>query len=251
MGPNQTRSLEQNGKAIRQKSYDRMTLINCGVASPAIVSTQTPATFAPEESGHYNCQMKAGNWKTISSDRHFANANLEVVTDRVQTPARPDPRGWTIVHRKAAVVVAPMTRDCKIVLIRQERIPIRQAIWEMPSGQIDDHSADEEKIKDAAVRELREESGYELASHGQLISLGHYFSSPGFTDERCYLFLARPVQPCEEGSQHDEGESILDCREFTVEEIRHMIAENHICDANTLSICAALAARGVLPLAPR
>ena len=51
--------------------------------------------------------------------------------------ARPEPRAWTIVHRKAAVVVAPMTRDGKIVLIHQERIPIRQAIWEMPSGQID------------------------------------------------------------------------------------------------------------------
>ena len=32
-----------------------------------------------------------------------------------------------------------MTRDGKIILIRQERIPIEQAIWEMPSGQIDDH----------------------------------------------------------------------------------------------------------------
>ena len=251
MDPNQTRRLGQNGKAIRRKSYDRMILIRRGVASPAIMSTHTPATFAAEESGHYNCQMKAGNWKTISSERHFANANLEVVTDRVQTPARPDARAWTIVKRKAAVVVAPMTRDGKIVLIRQERIPVRQAIWEMPSGQIDDHNADEEKIKDAALRELREESGYELASGGQFISLGHYFSSPGFTDERGYLFLARPVQPCEEGSQHDEGESILDCREFTVEEIRHMIAENDICDANTLSICAALAARGVLSLASR
>lgn len=201
--------------------------------------------------------MKAGNWKTISSERHFANANLEVVTDRVQTPTRPEPRAWTIVHRKAAVVVAPMTRDGKIVLIRQERIPVRQAIWEMPSGQIDsvagggDPGHPAETIKQVAVRELREESGYELASGGQFISLGHYFSSPGFTDERGYLFLARPVQPCKEGSHHDEGESILDCHEFTVEEIRLMIAENDICDANTLSICAALAARGVLSLAPR
>jgi 8-oxo-dGTP pyrophosphatase MutT (NUDIX family) len=217
----------------------------------ATASTQTLTTFAAEQSGHYNCQMKAGNWKTISSEQHFANANVEVVTDRVQTPARPDPRPWTIVHRKAAVVVAPMTRDSKIVLIRQERIPIGQAIWEMPSGQIDDHNADEEKIKDVALRELREETGYELASDGQLIPLGHYFSSPGFTNERGYLFLARPVHPCEEGSHHDEGESILDCREFTVEEIRLMIAKNDICDANTLGICATLTARGYLSLAPR
>ena len=195
--------------------------------------------------------MKGGNWKTISSERHFANRNLEVVTDCVQTPGRPDARAWTIVHRKPAVVIAPMTRDGKIILIRQERIPSQQAIWEMPSGQIDDHDAGENKIKDTALREVREETGYELAPNGELISLGYFFSSPGFTDERGYFFLARPIQPCAEGSDLDEGESILDCREFTIEEIRRMIADNEIRDANTLGICATLAARGLLSLAPR
>ena len=102
-----------------------------------------------------------------------------------------------------------------------------------------------ETIKQVALRELREESGYELASGGQFISLGHYFSSPGFTDERAYLFLARPVQPCEEGSHHDEGESILDCREFSLEQVQRMIAENEIRDANTLSMWARLSARGL------
>jgi ADP-ribose pyrophosphatase len=144
-----------------------------------------------------------------------------------------------------------MTPDGKIILIRQERIPIRQAIWEMPSGQIDDHKADEDKIKDTALRELREETGYELCPNGELISLGYYFSSPGFTDERGYFFLARPVQPCAEGPDREEGESILNCRGFTSEEIRRMIAENEIRDANTLGICATLAARGLLSLASR
>ena len=195
--------------------------------------------------------MKGGKWKTISRQRHFADRNLEVVTERVQTPARSGPRAWTIVHRKPAVVVAPLTRAGKVVLIRQERIPIRQAIWEMPSGQIDDHDADEDKIKATALRELREETGYELAPGGQIVRLGYYFCSPGFTDERGYFFLARPVQPCEEGPDCDEGESILDCRQFSVEEIRRMIADNEIRDANTLGICATLAARGLLTLAPR
>ena len=195
--------------------------------------------------------MKEHAWETISSERHFANAHLEVVTDQVQTPSRGQPRTWTIVHRKAAVIVAPMTRDGKIVLIRQERIPIRQAIWETVSGQIDDHNANHEEIKNVALRELREEAGYELAKDGELIPLGHYFSSPGFTDERGYFFLARPVQRCKEGPARDEEESILDCREFTVEEIRRMIAENEIRDANTLGICATLSARGLLSLSPR
>ena len=77
------------------------------------------------------------SWETVSSEPHFANAHLQVVTDHVRTPSCSLPRTWTIVHRKAAVIIAPITRDGKIVLIHQERIPIRTAIWEMPSGQID------------------------------------------------------------------------------------------------------------------
>ena len=185
------------------------------------------------------------SWETVSSDRHFANAHLEVVNDHVRTPTRSLPRTWTIVHRKAAVIIAPMTRTGKIVLIHQERIPIRAAIWEMPSGQIDGPA--QETPEQVALRELREEAGYELAKDGELIALGHYFTSPGFTDERGHFFLARPVQKHKEGSAGDEGESILDCREFSVKEIRRMIAENEIRDANTLSIWARLSARALLP----
>jgi ADP-ribose pyrophosphatase len=187
--------------------------------------------------------VKQNGWETISSERHFANAHLEVVTDHVRTPSR-SPRAWTIVHRKAAVIVAPMTRDGRIVLICQERTPIRTAIWEMPSGQIDSAAETMEQI---ALRELREEGGYQLAKDGELIALGDYFSSPGFTDERGYFFLARPVEPIADYVR-DESESILDCRAFSVPEIRRMIAENEIRDANTLGICARLAARGFLSL---
>src|SRR5216117_435742 len=108
------------------------------------------------------------SWETVSSDRHFANAHLEVVTDHVQTPSQSQPRTWTIVHRKAAVIIAPMTRDGKIVLIRQEPIPSCQSIWEMPSGQIDSVPGGanlgypSETIEQVALRELSEEAGYEL-----------------------------------------------------------------------------------------
>jgi len=60
-----------------------------------------------------------------------------------------------------------------------------------------------------ALRELHEETGYQLAPQGSLISLGYYFSSPGFTDEHCYFFLARPVQKSAERQEHDAGEAIL------------------------------------------
>lgn len=195
--------------------------------------------------------MNGGNWETISSEQHFANPHLEVVTEQVLTPSRSAPRTWTTVHRKAAVVIAPMTGDGKIVLICQERIPIREAIWEMPSGQIDsvagggEPGEPPETIEQVALRELREEAGYELAKDGELIPLGHYFTSPGFTDERGHFFLARFVVPVPDYVR-DESESILDCRPFTVSEIRRMIADNEIHDANTLSLSARLWARGLL-----
>jgi len=185
------------------------------------------------------------NWDIISTERHFGNAHLEVVTEKVQTPARLDPRTWTTVHRKAAVIIAPMTVDGKIVLIRQERIPIRSTIWEMPSGQIDGPAA--ETVEQVALRELAEEAGYQLAADGKLIGLGYYFTSPGFTDERGHFFLARPVRKSKRITAVDEGESIIDCREFSVREIRQMIAENEIRDANTLSMWARLTASAFLP----
>jgi ADP-ribose pyrophosphatase len=195
--------------------------------------------------------VKQNCWETISSERHFANPHVEVVTNQVRTPSRSKPQAWTIVHRKAAVIIAPMTRDGRILLIRQERIPVRAAIWEMPSGQIDAvaGSADpgySETIEQVALRELREEAGYDLAKHGKLSALGDYFSSPGFTDERGYFFLADPVEPVA-NYVRNEAESILDCRAFSVVEIRRMIAENEIRDANTLGMLAQLWARDLLP----
>src|SRR5438105_1439696 len=188
-------------------------------------------------------------WETVSSERHFANAHLEVVTEHVRTPSCSQPRAWTIVHRKAAVIIAPMTRDGKIVLIHQERIPIRTAIWEMPSGQIE--APTQETVEQVALRELREEADYELAKDGELIALGQYFTSPGFTDERGYFFLARRVQKCKEASAGDEGGSILDCREFSevpesetskpflehLEELRWMIVKMAITLASAMIVC--------------
>ena len=197
-------------------------------------------------------------WETISSEQHFANPHLKVVTYQVRTPSRSRPQPWTIVHRKAAVIIAAMTHDGKIVLIRQERIPVRSALWEMPSGQVDDSVAEvadlgrltAKTIEQVALCELREESGYQLAKDGKLSALGDYFSSPGFTDERGYFFLARPVEPIA-NYVRDETESILDCRAFSVPEIRRMIAENEIRDANTLGFCARLAAHGFLSFESR
>jgi ADP-ribose pyrophosphatase len=187
-------------------------------------------------------------WDTVSSKTRFASEHLEVITEKVKTPSSPGPRPWTTVRRKPAVVIAPMTEDGRFLLIKEERIPIRGAIWSMPAGQIDgDGQIDEKEIERVALRELHEETGYDLAPDGEIVPLGYFFTSAGLTNEHCYLFLVRPVQLA---AIHDreEGEAILECRAVGADELWRMIAENEIRDSNTLAICARLAARGFISL---
>jgi len=98
---------------------------------------------------------------------------------------------------------------------------------------------------------LREETGYELAPDGETIFLGDFFSSPGFTDDREFLFLARPVQRAVQAHTYVDAEMILDCREFSPAQITAMIADDTIRDANTLSMWARLIAKGIIQLPAR
>jgi ADP-ribose pyrophosphatase len=184
-------------------------------------------------------------WRLVQDDLQFANPFVEVHQVHMISPTRSEPFPWTVVHRKGAVVVAPMTADGKFLLIRQERVPIRATIWEFPAGQIDDTS-DPDAIRATGLRELEEEAGHGLAPGGELLSLGHYFPSSGFTDEHSHLLLARPVVPASGGAKPDAAESITDCRAFSVQEIRVMIASGEICDANTLVAVARMVALGHL-----
>jgi len=192
------------------------------------------------------------SWETVSTRTDFQDDHLQVVTEEIRSPAQQKPRRWTVVRRKQAAIIAPMTADGKLILIQQERIPVRAAIWEVPGGQIDEKGEPAaDSIAEVALRELREETGFELAEGGSLIPLGDYFTSPGFTDERGYFFLARPVRECASGHAREESESILDCRAFSAEELQRMIASSEIRDANTLGICARLLALGFLSFEQR
>jgi ADP-ribose pyrophosphatase len=184
-------------------------------------------------------------WETLEAELQHDNPYVQIYRLRVRTPSRPEGVSWTLAHRKSATVIAPMTADGRLLLIRQERVPIHATLWEFPAGQIDDPNAPD-AILDTARRELREESGYELPAGGEMIPLGVYYSSPGFTDEHCHLFLARGVIPSAGGMKLDENEAIHEARPFTLEEVRRMIAGNEIRDANTLAAFARMTALGLI-----
>jgi ADP-ribose pyrophosphatase len=186
-------------------------------------------------------------WERLGGDEKFRSPHLALCVEKWRTPTRPGGCEWNVVHRKAAAVVAPLTVDGKFVLVRQERVPIRATIWEFPAGQIDEATEhDDALIRATALRELREETGCELAGDGELLPLGVFFSSAGFTDEHAHLFLARPVRPHADGLSPDEHEAITATGEFSPVELRTMIASGEIRDANTLAAFARLCALGYI-----
>jgi ADP-ribose pyrophosphatase len=184
-----------------------------------------------------------GGWELLAQDVLLDSPHVRVVRETVRTPSRPDGREWTRVIRKVGVTVAPRLPDGSFVLIREERVPARRDFWQFPAGQVDDESSSG-AIEAAARRELREEAGCEAEK--AFVYLGKFFTSPGFTDEHTHQFVATDVKWDRSALAHDGEEQILEVESFSAHELRRMVADQIIEDANTLGLYARLEAGGWL-----
>ena len=197
--------------------------------------------------GTQSSVSNSDDWQILEINSLFKNPYIEVFQERVIVPGEVRTRDWTVVRRKQAVVIAPLTSEGNFVLIHQARIPVRKILWEFPAGQIDgSFEPGMDMIRETAVRELTEETGYSLCANGELTYLGHYYSSQGFCDETPHLFLARPVRATGSGRNPDDSESIVESREYSLDDLRSMIADGVIQDANTLALYARLAAKKLI-----
>jgi ADP-ribose pyrophosphatase len=187
--------------------------------------------------------LPTGEWRTLASECLLDRPHLQVFEERIGTPSRPSGVSWTVVRRKKAVVVAPRLANGNFVLVRQERAAIRSLTWEFPAGQIDGEPTPAH-IEQTLHRELKEEAGG--ICRGQVLPMGHFFSSAGFTDEQAFLFLATEVELVPRKAPAEEGEMIVDVVERTPTQLAAMITSGEIFDANTLSLYARLHAGGYL-----
>jgi len=184
------------------------------------------------------------SWEVLDEEVLLQSPHLRVVREIVRTPSTPSGREWIRVIRKVGVVVAPRLADGSFVLIREERVPARRDFWQFPAGQVEGEPS-EDAIAHSARRELVEEAGCTIT--GQLEYLGKFFTSPGFTDEQTHQFLATEVEWIPARAAHDEDERILEVKSFSPAELRDMIKNRVIEDANTLTLYARLVAGGWLP----
>jgi ADP-ribose pyrophosphatase len=102
-----------------------------------------------------------------------------------------------IVRHPGAVAVVPLTGDGDVVLVRQYRYATGEWLLEVPAGKLDPGETPEA----CARRELEEETG--LAA-GILDALGSVWTTPGFTNEKIRIFLARDLAPSRQRLEDDE-----------------------------------------------
>jgi ADP-ribose pyrophosphatase len=146
---------------------------------------------------------------------------------RVQTERVTLPNGNSveldIVHHPGAAAVVPFVSPNEVLLIRQYRFAAGGTLLEVPAGKLDPG----ESPPACAARELEEEAGCRA---GSLVELGWIWTTPGFTDERIFLFAAFDLEMV--AHRHDADEVIEPVR-MSLDEALALVWRGELNDAKS------------------
>ena len=154
-------------------------------------------------------------------------------------------RKWECVSRKrcagAVLMIAELLPSHRLVLIRQYRPPADGIVLEFPAGLIDEGETPET----AALRELREETGY----HGVIRKIfPPAYNSPGLTGEFIHTVLMEIPENAQKELKTDFDESeqietLLIPKHSLLESVESMCAEGIRIDAKVLAYALAESGR--------
>ncbi len=160
----------------------------------------------------------------------------KVVDLRLETVQLPNGRNTEleIIRHPGAAAMVPLTDSGEVLLVRQYRHATGSWLLEVPAGKLDPGEAPEV----CAAREMEEEVGY---SPGELVPLGWIWTTPGFTNEKIWMYLGRDLV---EGRQALEGDEVLSVETLALAEAVAKVHGGEICDGK--SVCALLRAAALL-----
>lgn len=132
-------------------------------------------------------------------------------------------RDFEVVEHKGGVVVVAQPEPDHVVLVRQHRHAVGAALWEVPAGVLETG----EDPAAAALRELREETGYRAARARYLWSA---YSTPGFCTELLRFFVAEDLTPGEPSPDDNED---LEVRTVRLADAWRMVERDELRDAKS------------------
>jgi ADP-ribose pyrophosphatase len=162
--------------------------------------------------------------KILRSKVMYKGAIFGVRRDEVLEPTGVRTTREVITH-PGSVVVMPVLPDGRIILIRQYRHAARQFLWELVAGRIDPG----ESVRQAAVRELIEETGYRAKRLRIFLDL---FPTPGFLEERMHILLAQGLTL---GKAEPEEDEKITAKPYTRAELERMIQRGILRDAKSIA----------------
>ena len=160
--------------------------------------------------------------KILNSQKIFDGRVFNVTVDTVSEGELTYQR--EVVHHYGSAVIVPVFDDGTVALVRQYRHPAVRYVLEVPAGTL----AKGERPEIGAARELKEELGLVAA---RLEKLSEFFVSPGFCEEKMWIFLATELS---EGEQALEEDEILEVVRLPIADALEMITSGEIEDAKTI-----------------
>lgn len=175
----------------------------------------------------------SGDAERLSSRPIFKGRVIDLSVDRVRLPNGIE-ADLEIIHHLGAAVALPVEDgpggEPEVLLVRQYRYPAGGWLLEVPGGKLD--GAEDPEV--CARRELAEEIGVRAA---ELIPLGWIWTTPGFTDEKIWLYLARGLEPVAHAREDHE---VIELARMPLAEAVEQAVRGEIPDAKT--VCTLLRA---------
>lgn len=151
----------------------------------------------------------------------------KVRQDEIELPSGKVIDDYFVTIRPEVALILPITSNQEIILVRQYRHGAGKILLELPAGTF---NPDEESPQTAAIRELKEETGYIADT---VSSLGISYDNPVKDTNKINLFLAEKVK--KSGEQQLDVTEEIEVVLIPIEAVLEKIATGEICVAGTVA----------------
>lgn len=140
------------------------------------------------------------SYEVVETRERFSGHIISVVTDTVRMPGG-ETAERDVVRHPGAVGAVAVDADGRVLLIKQYRHPVGEALWEVPAGIRD---VEGEDPVETAKRELHEETGWTAGTWSHLATA---HATPGGSDEVYEIYLAQDLTEGERpDAKHEEAD---------------------------------------------